>query len=243
MQTQGVQGWPATVCPSCGAVTLDAQAARQILGPEAVPRPPSLPGSRWYAASDPAMSSDADLAQHIERLRATRQRRLTLLVGAATVVVVVLLAVPLAFVVYATVQRQLAASVPAGPTLTETIASTPVVAVAPPPASALVAEDAPPPAAPEPVPPVPGPVSVRALVSQGWTLADKDPAEAGARFRAALARAPSDPEANYGVGYTALKLGDRDTAARHMCAAMPDADLDMRREIEAFQSKYQITCP
>src|SRR5688572_2992197 len=99
---QGVQGWPAQVCGTCGSVLLEARAAQQILGGDAVPRPgrpratPSdgdgEPG--WRSSSDPLMS-DARIALHLENLRAERQRRLTIAIGLATSAIVLVLALPL----------------------------------------------------------------------------------------------------------------------------------------------------
>lgn len=234
---QGVQGWPAQVCPSCGSVLLEARAARQILGADAVLRQgQSDPPAGWHASTDPLMS-DARIAIHLENLRAERQRRLTIAIGLATAIVVLVLAVPLSVVVYGTVRDQVAARRPTPPALEEALAPEPAVVVAPAPSPALVATE------PEPEPVQAEPASAtRALIRQGWALADRRDPAAADRFRAALAERPGDPEATYGLGYVYLQAGDTVAARRYLCAAVGGGDEEMRREIRALLERNKLSC-
>jgi hypothetical protein len=204
---------------------LDGQAARQILGDDAVARHGQSEGD-WHPSSDPLMS-DARIALHLENLRAERQRRLTLALGLATTMVVLVLALPLAFVVYSTVRDQVAARrLPPAPALVD-----------------LIATPAPPLVTPPPPEPAPAPVAAFAdLIREGGALADRRSPTAADSFEAALRQRPGDTEASYGLGYVQLQHRDATGARRNLCAALGGADEEVRREIRSLLEQNQLSC-
>jgi len=96
---------------------------------------------------------------------------------------------------------------------------------------------------PQPAPAQPQGPSVGSLISQGWARADDDPAQAMASFEAAVQRAPNNAEANYGYGYTLLKLDRTQDALGPLCRARNTTQADILQDVNGLLAARQLACP
>lgn len=186
--------------------------------------------------------------------RAPRRSRSMPLVTLALALVSMLVAVPVAVAVFGAVatsgQSRAPVEVPVVVNLPPTPVVQPVALPAPHPVEPLPAEVAEAPPAPAPRPDgargdgaAPAPKSARQAIDLGWKRLDADPSAAAAAFREALEREPGNAEAQYGLGYAQLQLGDKGAATRNLCASVKGGSKDMRREVESLISHHGLACP
>lgn len=209
-------GVRAQVCSTCGGIVLEGEAATILLGEPDVqpvqPDPTAPPRSREAATVEAAPPAPLEDPDETAWL---------LRVGLVLCLVAGVAAVPLAWLVLQRDALRVATSdgdPPAGLGVPEGHAASidPAEAV---PAS-----------------------NVRALVAEGWTLVGEQPNAAADRFRAALALAPRDGEASYGLGYALLQTGAKDEARLHLCRAQGYADRETSREIASLLDHERLTC-
>ncbi len=168
--------------------------------------------------------------------RRGRKTSAAMMLGLAASIALLVLAIPASLVVYR-VARDRAASqrppVPPAVALAETLGGPAPPVVLP---------------APEPVPepePEPEPVSRPtggSLVAEGWKLVEVDASRAVEVFDRALRVRPGDPEAQYGLGYSLLQVGDRDGGSRWLCAARGSGGVELRREVQSLLDHHHLTC-
>ena len=99
------------------------------------------------------------------------------------------------------------------------------------------------PPSPAPAAPAPSGGSVASQIARGWSLADSDPAAASEAFADAVRRAPSNVEANYGYGYTLLKLGRTQEAIGPLCKARNTTQADILQDVNGLLASRQLACP
>ena len=62
-------------------------------------------------------------------------------------------------------------------------------------------------------------------------------------FADAVRRAPSNVEANYGYGYTLLKLGRTQEAIGPLCKARNTTQADILQDVNGLLASRQLACP
>jgi hypothetical protein len=270
---QLVQGLNAQVCVACGAVTIDGLEQLTGMTPAPVPMrsppsSPSIPGIR----SEPELGLGAIDSSSITREmaidRSRRRVRLAWSIAAMGAIGVLLAAIPLGIAVFAVVRSYVATEAPpptavavapepapadAAPAPEPEPEPAPVVPAPEPVAAAPAPEVAPEPPKPTPEAPketpepskpaAPKPTSTSSLVRDGWALASKDPQGGSEKFRQAVALAPKDAEANYGLGYCLAKLGNLQEAKPHLCTALAGGGADVVRDVKALLGRNGLSCP
>ncbi len=97
---------------------------------------------------------------------------------------------------------------------------------------------------PEPIQVDDGPTA-REYADSGWSaLGAKDYGKARGEFVEAIALAPKDADAHYGLAYAAHKQGDIATSVRHYCKALRfgSSDRDLQLEVQSLLDQLGATC-
>jgi len=84
--------------------------------------------------------------------------------------------------------------------------------------------------------------SVSGLVNAGWKKVGTDDAAAVALFEKALAKDSSHADANYGLGYALLSMGNTSGAQKHLCKALSGGDVGINREVNGLLQKNSLSC-
>lgn len=116
---------------------------------------------------------------------------------------------------------------------------------APGPADAQLEPEAVPEAAPEAAPEPAVGVTAATFSAAGWKAINAgEYGQARVEFVEAVALAPQDPDAHYGLAYAADRQGDQATAVRHYCQALAfgRADVELTRDVEALVRKIGAAC-
>ena len=101
-----------------------------------------------------------------------------------------------------------------------------------------------PPAEPPPLEST-GNANARGFANAGWSsLGAKQYEQARREFVEAVALAPTDADAHYGLAYAAQKQGDTATSVRHYCKALKygSRDRDLQLEVEALLGQLGGSC-
>ena len=95
-------------------------------------------------------------------------------------------------------------------------------------------------------PPPASSVSVSRLKGRGWAAIDKGQVpDAIDTFKRAVAQAPNDPEAQYGLGYSYLQANDKAQAKVHLCRAqsLSRGNVDISRQVAGELKSQGLSCP
>jgi predicted Zn-dependent protease len=85
---------------------------------------------------------------------------------------------------------------------------------------------------------------VAALLDQGWSAADNDPAKAADVFRTVIARQPGNAEGYYGLGYALLAQGKTAEGTRYLCMVRgKNPKPDVLADVDGILGNRQLTCP
>lgn len=96
-----------------------------------------------------------------------------------------------------------------------------------------------PPRAPEPEVPK---ENLASDLKRGWDTVERSPSGAAQVFLEVLGRHPGNAEANYGYGYSLLKLGEDKRATKYLCAART-GDPGTQREVSGLLASNGLSCP
>ncbi len=79
-------------------------------------------------------------------------------------------------------------------------------------------------------------------LKRGWDTVERNPSGAAQVFLEVLGRHPGNAEANYGYGYSLLKLGEDKRATKYLCAAR-SGDPGTQREVTGLLASNGLSCP
>lgn len=255
--TRNIRGGTGWVCTDCGALTVEAGLAMELLSAPTAPMmlPPAPPSPPRRVVDERTVPPAADLRDSLPETpqgwdtrdepavrprRRPRRSTAPMMLAMAASMALLVLAVPASIVVYQVVRDRAAVQRPSP--VPEDVALAEALGNPPPP---LVLPDPP---APEPDdepdedPPRPNPTGAALLISEGWRLVESDPSAASRKFRAALDQRPGDPEAAYGLGYALLQTGDREGARPWLCQALSSGNRELHREVQSVLDHKQLTC-
>lgn len=83
---------------------------------------------------------------------------------------------------------------------------------------------------------------LRSWIDDGWNMVESSPSQAAEQFNKALAVAPANSEALYGLGYAYLGLNKISEALDPLCKAIRGGDIGIQREIRGILSRKDLSC-